>query len=359
MLRRSLWLFLVVWVLAGCASTAPDQPALNAAPAPTVTAQNAVVEISYPEGTTEYVSRAEFEQLRDKLAPGIPEEEALNELASRKLLLHEAQVADFTPDPAELDEAYTSVTTQTCQAPEIQQQLPPGTQGLTGTAQIDACAQVFGFANGQAIRDFLGNQLLINRVIRTNAVGNEVHAAHILLLTEPLPEQPSVDPAATPEATAAVTATATLSETIQKRKVDIEQIYAQVVQNPERFGEIADERTEDPSGKGKGGDLGFFGEDVQFVPEFKAAVFALKDGEISQPILTQFGWHIIKRIETRKAEQPTQEQATAYQQKILDDAKAAGRVKFLITPAAPPTEVPQVQLPPAETEPQATPTITQ
>ena len=63
------------------------------------------------------------------------------------------------------------------------------------------------------------------------------------------------------------------------------------------FEEIAKEKSLCPSGK-KGGDLGWFGRG-QMVREFEDAVFLLKKGEISRPVKTQFGWHIIKVEETR------------------------------------------------------------
>lgn len=59
------------------------------------------------------------------------------------------------------------------------------------------------------------------------------------------------------------------------------------------FIRLANENTEDPSGKENGGDLGWFAADGMMVPEFEQAAFAMKKGEISQPIKTDFGWHII------------------------------------------------------------------
>ncbi len=61
----------------------------------------------------------------------------------------------------------------------------------------------------------------------------------------------------------------------------------------EDFAKVAGEVTEDPSGKANGGDLGYFSKD-QMVPEFSEAAFKLENGQISEPVKTQFGWHVIK-----------------------------------------------------------------
>ena len=59
------------------------------------------------------------------------------------------------------------------------------------------------------------------------------------------------------------------------------------------FAKLADELTEDPSGKGKGGDLGRVGRG-RMVPEFENAAFALKAGETSDAVESSFGWHLIR-----------------------------------------------------------------
>jgi len=61
------------------------------------------------------------------------------------------------------------------------------------------------------------------------------------------------------------------------------------------FSKIASEKSLCPSGN-KGGDLGTFGRG-RMVREFEQAAFALQKGQMSQPVKTEFGWHIIKRLE--------------------------------------------------------------
>ena len=63
------------------------------------------------------------------------------------------------------------------------------------------------------------------------------------------------------------------------------------------FEELAKEKSLCPSGK-KGGNLGWFGRG-QMVKEFENAAFSAKKGQIVGPVKTQFGWHLIKIIDTQ------------------------------------------------------------
>jgi peptidyl-prolyl cis-trans isomerase C len=79
------------------------------------------------------------------------------------------------------------------------------------------------------------------------------------------------------------------------------------VKGGEDFVKVATEVSKDPGSAKDGGDLGFFTKD-RMVPEFAEVAFKLKPGEISDPVKTQFGWHVIKVEEKREKPVPTFEE---------------------------------------------------
>jgi peptidyl-prolyl cis-trans isomerase C len=111
------------------------------------------------------------------------------------------------------------------------------------------------------------------------------------------------------------------------------------------FATIAKEKSTDKGSGANGGDLGWFTKEVM-VKEFADAAFAMKPGEIStQPVKSQFGWHIIKLNDRRKKAPPSLEELRSEIQTdlsekaiqaVVNDLRKAAEVKVLLdAPAAP------------------------
>ena len=108
------------------------------------------------------------------------------------------------------------------------------------------------------------------------------------------------------------------------------------------FATLAKEKSKDP-GATDGGDLGYFTKE-QMVPEFANAAFKLEKGQISDPVHTQFGWHIIKVEDKRTKPTPTFDQVKAQlanyvehraQAEMVDNLRKTATIERLDKPAAP------------------------
>jgi peptidyl-prolyl cis-trans isomerase C len=119
-----------------------------------------------------------------------------------------------------------------------------------------------------------------NDAVKTMSDEQEVHARHIL-----------------------IRAAAGDDKASKEAEDKIKAIIARLKKG-EDFAKVASETTEDPSGKATGGDLGYFTKE-QMVPEFADVAFKLDKGQISEPVHTQFGWHVIKVEDKRKKPAPS------------------------------------------------------
>lgn len=106
------------------------------------------------------------------------------------------------------------------------------------------------------------------------------------------------------------------------------------IEKGESFEKLAGTYSKDKGSASKGGDIGYFGSG-QMVPEFERAVMGLKTNEISEPVKTRFGYHIIKLVDVAKGEtasfeqskEPIRKQLLAEKQKGLIDSYIGNLMK--------------------------------
>jgi peptidyl-prolyl cis-trans isomerase C len=114
------------------------------------------------------------------------------------------------------------------------------------------------------------------------------------------------------------------------------------LKNGADFAALAKEKSKDP-GAAEGGDLGYFTKD-QMVPDFADVAFKMYPGQVSNPVKTQFGWHLIK-LEDKRTKQPPEfdkvkDQIEAFltrkaQTEFIAKLRQAAKVERLDKPAEP------------------------
>ena len=139
-----------------------------------------------------------------------------------------------------------------------------------------------------AVQQLLYEKEILDKVINEASIkefydktGEEVHARHILIKIQNAEDSLEVKAAF--------------------EKAD--SLY-QLIADGADFGELAKEFSDDKSNSGKGGDLGFFGWG-RMVEEFQGAAFAMKTGDVSMPVKTMFGYHLIELLDRNPVERGT------------------------------------------------------
>jgi peptidyl-prolyl cis-trans isomerase C len=97
------------------------------------------------------------------------------------------------------------------------------------------------------------------------------------------------------------------SHILVKDEETAKQVLAELRERPERFAELASEKSTDATSAKRGGDLGMFGQG-RMVVEFERAAFSLQPGELSDVVKTQYGYHVIMVTERKEGERKPFEQ---------------------------------------------------
>ncbi|MDD5064728.1 MAG: peptidylprolyl isomerase [Phycisphaerae bacterium] len=149
----------------------------------------------------------------------------------------------------------------------------------------------------------------------------QIRASHILV--KPVTGDPNTDP----------------NQAKAKAKAKTEGLLKQIKGGAD-FAELAKVNSDDTYSAVQGGDLGFFGRS-QMVPAFEKAAFALKPGQVSDIVETQFGYHIIKLTEHKDAntipfdeaekdivEMLTQTKKAEFAEKYIESLKADAKIVY-------------------------------
>lgn len=136
--------------------------------------------------------------------------------------------------------------------------------------------------------------LKINKSSRQKETIEQTHARHILIRT----------------------GAQTSSEEARKSLLKLKQ----EIQSGEDFSDLAKQHSQDPGSRTKGGDLGW-ADPGTYVPVFEDVMSHLKDGQISEPFKSQFGWHIIQVLE-RRTKDKTDDNLRLQAKKVIHKRKA-------------------------------------
>lgn len=114
------------------------------------------------------------------------------------------------------------------------------------------------------------------------------------------------------------------AEEKRKAREKAEELSKQLKANPGRFADLAKQHSQDPGSAANGGDLGFFGRGA--MPKtFEDTVFAMKPGEVSEPVETQYGFHVIRLTNVKGGETRSFEDARSQIETELKRQRAGRR----------------------------------
>jgi peptidyl-prolyl cis-trans isomerase C len=216
----------------------------------------------------------------------------LNQMILIELINQEALKQHIVISPAQFNERIVEIRQQ------INDKFPGGMDAYLTQRHLSLAE----FKRQQGIQ--LKVEALVAKTVKPTPSITKYHVRHLLIATAPLSQMAA--PGAKPPHTDA-DALALIAKAQAELKAG------------KSFVDVANEYTEDPSGKGKGGDLGIVDAKTNFDPAFLAATLKLKTGQVTPaPVKSQFGYHLIM-VDS------TSDNPTPADKKLFDDAAAADK----------------------------------
>lgn len=233
----------------------------------------------------------------------------LNQMIDEKLLLQKAEKEKLNISDAEIDQGLDEIRSRFANEVEFQNEISK--QGLTGAD----------------FRKNVGEQLVVIKLINQNVKSK---------ISPPTEEEikkyykEHEEEMVSPEQVRVRHILIKISDesSQQDAKEKINDVYDKVIKDPSKFSSFAEEFSEGPSAK-LGGDIGYFGKG-DMVKEFEEVAFKMEVGDVSKPVKTRFGYHVIKLIGKKSSEKRTYSEVKDRLQNLLYQMKMENEYeKFL------------------------------
>ncbi len=224
---------------------------------------------------------------------------ALGDLIDAKLVDQAAAKAHVTVTPAEVDARIKQEKQQVMSQIWMRQPGVTWAQFLTAQGRSEYYVR-------QKVRTIVLLEKIVAKNLPPVSLAGKTHVYHILLLTIPMPghDKPHTD-----------------ADALAK----IKQIRSDIESGKITFEAAAKKYSEDEASALKGGDLGWLGSTDSLDPDFMKGMLALKEGQVSDPVKSRFGYHLIYAARSGN-------HATPAEIKQVTDSQMEGRVGQLIQP---------------------------
>lgn len=243
----------------------------------------------------------------------------LDELIDRELVDEAAKKAHVTVTAAEIDSRMKEAKQQ------VMAQIWMRSPGLTWAQFLTSQGRTEYYVR-QNIKTRLLLEKLVAKTIPPVSLVGKIHIYHILFLTIPMPGH------STPHSDSDALAQA-------------EKVRAEITSGKITFQQAAKQYSEDTYTAQKGGDLGWVAPTDPYDPDFLKGAEALKEGDVSQPVKSRYGYHLIYLARTGAHATPAeiqtasdaQQQARVSQalQPYLDKLHAGAKIQNLLMPGVP------------------------
>lgn len=258
--------------------------------------------IFFPDG--KWIGQDKYQQLLQENNTTVDQFERQIRMQLLASKLYSAVTAGVTVAPAEIEQAFKEQNTKikfdyaVISMDDVQKQIKPTDAELKAWFETNKARYQNSIPEKRQVSYFIVSQQQVESKVSITPTDiqqyysknqdqyrtqDRVRVRHILISTPRPGPDGKVDPKAVEEA--------------RKKAEDV----LKQLKGGADFAELAKKYSEDPGSKQEGGELGWQSKDSDFVPEFKAAMLSLNKGQISDPVQSSFGFHIIQVEEKETA----------------------------------------------------------